>query len=120
MRPGGLQPRVVGGEPFADAVGGDAHNGVLPGVVGSVTAEDLDANGPLFQTVEPAAERVLYQVGEECPSALAAGEFGAVQDAAQLFQHFRVAVGHSLRGRVVSGCGLFDYPDCLPEHEILS
>ena len=78
----------MSGKPFADVVGGDADDRVLPGVVAGLAMKQLDTDSPLFQPLDAAFQRILHQVTEQHLPAVAAGEFGTVENCLQFTPNF--------------------------------
>ena len=78
----------MSGKPFANVVGGDADDRVLPGVVAGLAMKQLDTDSPLFQPLDATFQRILHEVAEQHLSAVAAGEFGTVENRLEFAPNF--------------------------------
>jgi hypothetical protein len=82
----GVRAGIVGQQTLPDAAGRDPHNGVLPGIVGGVPAEQFHPDDPLLESVLAAAESMFHQVSQERATTLAAGERVGVEYAFQFLR----------------------------------
>jgi hypothetical protein len=63
----------------------DPHDRILSGIVGGGPAEELNADGPLFQRIELLVERSLHNVKQELCTAAAALECFTLHNEAKVF-----------------------------------
>ena len=75
---------VVKTQPFADFAGFHPDRGVVARFIAGGAAEDVDADGSLFEHVGPAGQSVLHHVADKILAALARMEFVAGKDTVQL------------------------------------
>ena len=72
--------QVVLGEALPNLDGGVADDGILGGIVGSLTTEDTYTDGPFFELIVAAFDGCFHHETQQRLAALAVPEVGTAQD----------------------------------------